>query len=76
VITIDANVFLRTLAAHQADHMTCRTLLERLQALAIPIIVPRLLLTELARACGARRVMPCAPECLPTCGVRPRTYSF
>jgi predicted nucleic acid-binding protein len=40
VITIDANMFLRTLAAHQADHMTCRTLLERLQALAIPIIVP------------------------------------
>lgn len=53
MITLDANVFLRTLAAHQSDHLTCRTLLERLHAMATPIIVPRLLLTELAA--GVRR---------------------
>lgn len=51
--TIDANVFLRTLAAHQPDHGTCRTLLNQLQARATPIIVPRLLLNELAA--GVRR---------------------
>lgn len=48
VLTIDVNVFLRTLAAHHADHLTCRTLLDRLHMPATPILVPRLLLTELA----------------------------
>ena len=71
--TIDANVFLRTLAANQPNHSICRALLDRLRDTATPIIVPRLLLTELAA--GVRRTTGDAIRCLPTCGARLRTSS-
>lgn len=53
--TLDASVVTRTIDPESPQHRTCQLLLERLDQRAIPVIVPRLLLTEIAGA--VRRVL-------------------
>lgn len=48
--TLDANIFLRDLDAGDPDHAACHALLEHLQTTAIPVIVPLVLLVEVAGA--------------------------
>jgi hypothetical protein len=38
--TLDANIFIRDLDTREPQHAECHTLLDQLQALALPIIVP------------------------------------
>jgi predicted nucleic acid-binding protein len=50
MFTIDANIFVRDLDARHADHADCNALLERLAGTTTPIIVPALILAEVAGA--------------------------
>jgi predicted nucleic acid-binding protein len=53
--TIDASVFLNAFNPYEAGHEDSHRLLDRLQAQAAPIIVPTLLLPEVAAAIGRGR---------------------
>lgn len=46
--TLDANIFVRDLNPREPNHAICRELLEHLATLRIPIIVPLLLIVEVA----------------------------
>jgi predicted nucleic acid-binding protein len=50
MFTVDANVFVRDLDARHADHADCNALLEHLARTTTPIVVPALLLAEVAGA--------------------------
>jgi predicted nucleic acid-binding protein len=50
IYTVDASVFLNAFNPYEAGHEESRRFLELLQARAIPIIVPTLLLPEVAAA--------------------------
>ncbi len=56
--TIDASVFVRDLDPTEPEHAVCHTLLERLDAAGLPIIVPVLLLAELAGTVSRTRRDP------------------
>lgn len=53
--TVDASVFLNAFNPYEAGHETSRRLLARLQEGAVPIIVPSLLLPEVAAAVSRGR---------------------
>ena len=53
--TIDASVFLNAFNPYEAGHEDSQRLLARLQEQALPIIVPTLLLPEVAAAIGRGR---------------------
>lgn len=53
--TIDASVFLNAFISFEAGHQDSRRLLAWLQAQAIPVIMPTLLLPEVAAAIGRGR---------------------
>ena len=53
--TIDASVFLNAFNPYEAGHEDSHNLLARLQEQAVPIIVPTLLLPEVAAAIGRGR---------------------
>lgn len=48
--TLDASIFVRDLDARHEDHAVCNALLERLARTATPVVVPTLMLTEVASA--------------------------
>ncbi len=50
LFTVDASVFLNAFNPYEAGHADSRQFLERLQGQAIPIIVPALVLPEVAAA--------------------------
>ncbi len=56
LFTVDASVFLNAFNPYEAGHAESRQFLERLQQQAIPIIVPAIVLPEIAaaisRGCG------------------------
>ena len=56
--TIDASVFVRDLDPTEPEHAVCHTLLERLDVAGLPIIVPVLLLVELAGTVSRTRRDP------------------
>lgn len=56
--TIDASVFLNAFNPHEAGHETSHRLLARLQTEAIPIVVPTLLLPEVAGTIARGRQDP------------------
>lgn len=58
--TIDASVFARDFDIRDPDHATCRTLLQRLAADMIPVVVPVLLLVEIAGVISRERRDPIA----------------
>jgi len=53
--TVDASVFLNAFNPYEAGHEESRRLLARMQDEAVPIIVPTLLLPEVAAAVGRGR---------------------
>ena len=53
--TIDASVFLNAFNPYEEGHADSQSLLDRLQRAAVPIIVPTLLLPEVAAAVGRGR---------------------
>jgi predicted nucleic acid-binding protein len=53
--TVDASVFLNAFNPYEAGHEDSRRLLAQVQAQAVPIIVPTLLLPEVAAAVGRGR---------------------
>jgi len=53
--TVDASVFLNGFNPYEAGHEESRSLLARMQDEAVPIIVPTLLLPEVAAAVGRGR---------------------
>jgi predicted nucleic acid-binding protein len=53
--TVDASVFLNAFNPYEEGHPDSRRLLARMQDLALPIIVPTLLLPEVAAAIGRGR---------------------
>lgn len=55
IYTIDASVFLNAFNPYEAGHEESRRLLARMQEQAVPIIVPTLLLPEVAAAVGRGR---------------------
>jgi len=58
--TLDANVFVRDLDTREPNHAECHMLLDRLQANELPIIVPVLVLTEVAGTISRMRRDPIA----------------
>lgn len=46
--TLDANIFIRDLDTREPDHQDCHALLELLNQRGIPIVVPALVLAEVA----------------------------
>jgi predicted nucleic acid-binding protein len=56
--TLDASVVVRSFDPVDPEHIVCKNLLDTLDARALPVIVPRLLLVELA---GAVRRLLCDP---------------
>ena len=46
--TLDANIFLRDLNTNDPDYLECHALLAQLEATATPVIVPLVLLAEVA----------------------------
>ena len=58
--TIDASVYARDFDVRDPEHVTCRALLARLAADATPIIVPFLLLAEVAATISRERRDPIA----------------
>jgi predicted nucleic acid-binding protein len=48
--TLDASVVVRSFDPVDPEHIVCKNLLDTLDARALPVIVPRLLLVELAGA--------------------------
>ena len=55
IFAVDASVFLNAFNPYEADHAHSQRLLVILQAQAVPIIVPTLLLPEVAAAIGRGR---------------------
>jgi len=55
VYTVDASVFLNAFNSYEAGHEESHLLLARLQEQAFPIVVPTLLLPEVAAAIGRGR---------------------
>lgn len=55
IFTVDASVFLNGFNPYEPGHQESRKLLARMQEQAIPIIVPTLLLPEVAAAIGRGR---------------------
>jgi predicted nucleic acid-binding protein len=60
VYTIDASAYARDFDVRDSEHMTCRALFARLAADATPVIVPLLLLAEIAAAVSRERRDPIA----------------
>jgi len=60
VYTLDASVFARDFDTRDPEHTTCRALLSRLAATATPIVVPLLLLAEIAGTISRERRDPIA----------------
>lgn len=58
IYRIDANIFARDADPTDPDHPTCRTFLEALDQRQIPIIVPNLVLAEVAAAVSRTRRDP------------------
>jgi predicted nucleic acid-binding protein len=56
--TIDASVYARDFDVRDPEHATCRALLARLAADAIPVIVPLLLLAEISATISRERHDP------------------
>lgn len=56
--TLDASVFTRTIDPTEPEHGTCLALLEHLHAEATPIVVPTLVLAEVAGAISRARRDP------------------
>jgi predicted nucleic acid-binding protein len=56
--TLDANIFIRDLDPYDPEHATCRRLLERLAQEAIAIVVPLLVLSEVAGTISRTRRDP------------------
>lgn len=56
--TIDANIFVRDTDSHDPDYATCHNLLSALDRQQIPVIVPNLLLVEVAGAMSRTRRDP------------------
>lgn len=46
--TLDANIFVRSLDPYDPEHATCTILIERLDQRIIPVVVPLLVLAEVA----------------------------
>jgi predicted nucleic acid-binding protein len=55
VYTLDASIFTRTIDPTEPAHRDCLALLERLHAAATPIVVPTLVLAEVAGAVSRAR---------------------
>jgi predicted nucleic acid-binding protein len=60
VYTIDTSVFLRDFDVRDPEHASCHALLRRLAADAIPIVVPAIVLAEIAGAISRERRDPIA----------------
>jgi len=58
--TLDANIFVRDLDTREPQHAECHALLDELQAQALPIIVPVLVLAEVAGTVSRTRHDPMA----------------
>jgi len=58
--TLDANIFVRDLDTREPQHAECHALLDALQAQALPIIVPMLVLAEVAGTVSRTRRDPIA----------------
>ena len=58
--TLDANIFVRDLDTREPQHAECHALLEELQAQALPIVVPVLVLAEVAGTVSRTRRDPIA----------------
>jgi predicted nucleic acid-binding protein len=58
--TLDANIFVRDLDTREPQHAECHALLEELQAQALPIIVPVLVLAEVTGTVSRTRRDPIA----------------
>src|SRR5215211_4425245 len=58
--TLDANIFVRDLDTREPQHTECHALLVELQAQALPIIVPVLVLAEVAGTVSRTRRDPIA----------------
>lgn len=58
--TLDANIFVRDLDTREPQHAECHALLDELQAQALPIVVPVLVLAEVAGTVSRTRRDPMA----------------
>jgi predicted nucleic acid-binding protein len=58
--TLDANIFVRDLDTREPQHAECHALLDELQAQALPIVVPVLVLAEVAGTVSRTRHDPMA----------------
>ncbi len=58
--TLDANIFIRDLDTREPDHAACHELIEQLVAREIPIIVPLIVLAEVAGTVSRTRRDPIA----------------
>ena len=58
--TLDANIFIRDLDTREPDHAACHELIEQLVAREIPIIVPLIVLAEVAGTVSRTRHDPIA----------------
>jgi predicted nucleic acid-binding protein len=58
VHTLDASVFARDFDVRDPEHATCHALLQQLAAAAIPVVVPTLLLAEIAATISRERRDP------------------
>jgi predicted nucleic acid-binding protein len=58
--TLDANIFVRDLDTREPLHAECHALLDELQAQALPIVVPVLVLAEVAGTVSRTRRDPIA----------------
>jgi predicted nucleic acid-binding protein len=58
--TLDANIFIRDLDAREPDHAACHELIGQLVARAIPIVVPLIILAEVAGTVSRTRRDPIA----------------
>jgi len=65
IYTADASVFLNAFNPYEVGHDDSRRLLARLQEQGVPIIVPTLLLPEVAAAVDRGRNNPAWPGALP-----------
>jgi predicted nucleic acid-binding protein len=57
---LDANIFIRDLDTREPQHAECHALLDELQARALPIVVPVLVLAEVAGTVSRTRHDPMA----------------
>ena len=58
--TLDANIFIRDLDTREPDHAACHELIEQLVAREIPVIVPLIVLAEVAGTVSRTRRDPIA----------------